>query len=133
MLSMIRYSDDNDIKYLSPDQKAFWDHSPWEYAPGWPGKNSDSYFPAPLLQTSTFHVLYESSPFKMLPSSLWRSLLLWGICSLRYFWSNSFSKCSLQKLISHIEQLIQQASISCQDAHGPSSQTLKNKYVQAQL
>ena len=47
--------------------------------------------------------------FNMWPSSLGRSLLPWGICSLRYFCNNSFSKWSLQKLISHMEELIQQA------------------------
>lgn len=32
-----------------------------------------------------------------------------------------------------MEELIQRARVSCQDADGPGSQTLKKKYIQAQL
>ena len=32
-----------------------------------------------------------------------------------------------------MEELIQRARVSCQDAHGPGSQTLEKKYIQAQL
>lgn len=59
--------------------------------------------------------------FSTWQSSLEGTCLPGVISSLRYLCNNSFSRCSLHKPISQMEQLIQQASISCQEAHGPSS------------
>lgn len=60
--------------------------------------------------------------------------------SLRYLCNNSFSKWSLQKLVSHTEELIQQARVSCQDAQQPntreeihSSTTIKSHMLSIRL
>lgn len=77
---------------------------------------------------SMLHILCDSS-LHCVAKLIRKEVPPWCISSLRYLCTNSFSKCSLHKLISHMEQLIHQASISCQDAHGFSSQTLRSGYV----